>query len=69
MTKVPTPEMPASGLGGSINLVSRSGFESKRRRFSYDFYGMYHSWQGLTLNGGSKGDAPGGEPEVQPALC
>ena len=26
VTKVPTPDMPASSLGGSINLISRSGF-------------------------------------------
>lgn len=56
VTKVPTPDRPASGLGGSINLISRSPFESKRRKFTYDIYGMYHSWQGLTLDGGPKGN-------------
>ncbi len=58
VTKIPTPDMPASGLGGSINLVSRSAFESKHRKISYDLYGMYHSWQGLTLDGGARGDSP-----------
>lgn len=58
VTKVPTPDRPASGLGGSINLISRSPFESRKRRFSYDLYGMYHSWQGITLDGGPRGDLP-----------
>lgn len=69
VTKVPTPDQPASGLGGSINLVSRSGFESRRRKFSYDVYGMYHSWQGLTLDGGPKGDVAAVSPKYnQPSV-
>lgn len=31
--KVPTPDMPASSLGGSINLVSRTAFEKSRPEF------------------------------------
>lgn len=69
VTKVPTPDQPASGLGGTINLVSRSGFEHKKRRITYDVYGMFHSWQGITLDGGSKGDAKATSPSyVQPSL-
>ncbi|MDO8541770.1 MAG: TonB-dependent receptor [Opitutaceae bacterium] len=33
--KVPTPDMPASSLGGSINLVSRTAFEKSRPEFQF----------------------------------
>ena len=35
VTKVPTPEMPASALGGSVNFVGKSAFESARPVFKY----------------------------------
>lgn len=38
VTKVPTPDMPASGLGGNINIISKSGFQQKERLFSYSIY-------------------------------
>ncbi|MGH7958844.1 MAG: carboxypeptidase regulatory-like domain-containing protein, partial [Opitutaceae bacterium] len=38
VTKVPTPSMPADSLGGSVNLVSRSAFESSRTQFKYRTY-------------------------------
>lgn len=38
VTKVPTPEMPADSLGGSVNLVSKSAFESARTQFKYRAY-------------------------------
>src|SRR5699024_8947566 len=67
--KAPTPDVPASGLGGSINLISRSGFENRKRRFNYDVYGMYHSWQGITFDAGSKGDAAATSPSYnQPSV-
>lgn len=33
--KVPTPDMPASSLGGSINLVSRTAFEKSKPEFQF----------------------------------
>ncbi len=36
--KVPTPEMPASSLGGSINMVSRTAFEASRPEFRFKTY-------------------------------
>ena len=33
--KVPTPDMPASSLGGSINLISRTAFEKSRPEFQF----------------------------------
>lgn len=35
VVKVPTPSMPASSLGGSVNLVSKSAFERDRASLSY----------------------------------
>jgi len=35
LTKVPTPDMPASGLGGSINLISKTGSEVQRPQGTY----------------------------------
>ncbi len=54
ITKVPTPDMPASGLGGSINLITRSGFESKVPKFSFNAYTMFHNRNGLTFDGGPR---------------
>ena len=36
--KVPTPDMPADSLAGSINFVSKSAFERKGAQFNYRFY-------------------------------
>lgn len=36
--KVPTPEMSASSLGGSINMVSRTAFEASRPEFRFKAY-------------------------------
>lgn len=43
VTKVPTPEMPASSLGGTVNLVPKSAFESSRPVFKYRTYVSVHS--------------------------
>ena len=68
VTKVPTPDMPATGLGGSVNLISRSGFETKRRKVAFDFYTSFHSWEGLTFDGGAPGDSRMTSPgHIQPS--
>jgi TonB-dependent receptor len=54
ITKVPTPDMPAAGLGGSINLITRNGFETKSPRFTYNVYTMFHNRNGLTFDGGPR---------------
>ncbi len=36
--KVPTPDMPANSLGGSVNLVSKSAFERDGREIRYNVY-------------------------------
>lgn len=43
VTKVPTPDMAASGLGGTINLISKSGFERKRPLFTYNVFSSFRS--------------------------
>ncbi|MFM8617274.1 MAG: TonB-dependent receptor domain-containing protein [Opitutaceae bacterium] len=58
ITKVPTPDMPASGLGGSINLITRGGFEAKTPRFTYNAYAMLHNRNGLTFDGGPRSSSP-----------
>ena len=54
ITKVPTPDMPASGLGGSVNMITRSGFETKRPRFSFNAYTMFHDRSGATFDAGPR---------------
>ena len=43
VTKVPTPEMPASSLGGTVNFVGKSAFESARPVFKYRLNISAHS--------------------------
>ncbi len=69
VTKVPTPDMRASGLGGSINLISRSGFETKRRRLSVNAYTMFHNHNGLTFDGGPRNHNSDNSPDfIQPSF-
>ncbi len=69
VTKVPTPDMPAAGLGGSINLISRSGFEAKTRRFSYNVYSQFHNRNGLTFDGGPRNHNSANSPRfIQPSF-
>lgn len=41
VTKVPTPDMPAHGLGGSINITTKSGFERTKPLFTYDVFASF----------------------------
>ena len=43
VTKVPTPEMAADGIGGSVNMISRSAFERSRPEFRYRLNLSVHS--------------------------
>ena len=54
VTKVPTPDMPASGLGGSLNIISKSGFETRKPAFSYQVYQIFHDRTGITWDGGPR---------------
>lgn len=65
VTKVPTPDMPASGLGGSINVISKSGFESRKPVFNYQVYTMLTSTGPISLMAGPPGLAPELSPKHQ----
>jgi len=69
VTKVATPDMPASGLGGSINLISRSGFESKKPKFSFNTYTMFHNRNGITFDGGPRNHVKETSPDwIEPSF-
>lgn len=38
VSKVPMPDMPANAVGGSINMVSKSGFNRRTRQLRYNFF-------------------------------
>lgn len=46
VTKAPTPDMDAEGLGGSINLKTRSAFDSTGRRITIGTQGLYSNLRG-----------------------
>ncbi len=54
VTKVPTPDSPASSLGGTINLISASAFDKRTPEFSYQVYWMFNNTDGITLDGGRR---------------
>ncbi|MBL9190263.1 MAG: TonB-dependent receptor [Opitutaceae bacterium] len=69
VTKVPTPDLPATGLGGSINLITRSGFESRTRRFAFNTYTQFHNRNGLTFDGGPRNHNSDNSPDfIQPSF-
>lgn len=69
VTKVPTPDMPASGLGGSINLISKTGLEVRKPKLTVDAYTMFHSRNGLTFDGGPRNHAKETSPDfIQPSF-
>jgi iron complex outermembrane recepter protein len=55
---VPTPDMPASSLGGSINMVSRTAFEASRPEFRFKAYVSknHHDLPFSRQPGGADGD-------------
>lgn len=69
VTKVPTPDMPASGLGGSINLISKTGLEVRKPKLTVDAYTMFHSRNGITFDGGHRNQSKETSPKyIQPSL-
>ena len=54
VSKVPTPDLPASGLGGSMNLIAKTGTGLKRPVGRYQAYMNFDNVDGLNLNGGSQ---------------
>lgn len=50
VTKVPTPDVPASGLGGVVNLTTRSGFERTTPVFKYEVSTAFDPQYGFKLS-------------------
>ncbi|MBE7537675.1 MAG: TonB-dependent receptor [Opitutaceae bacterium] len=38
ITKSPTPDMPANAIGGSMNIIGKSGFSSRRPQLTYSAF-------------------------------
>lgn len=62
VTKVPTPDAPAGGLGGTVNLKRRNAFERKSPLLSYSVYQLLNTDSGITFGGGPRGQLPGVSP-------
>lgn len=54
VSKVPTPDQPASGLGGSMNLIAKTGTGIKRPVGRYQVYMNFNNVDGLSFDGGSR---------------
>lgn len=50
VTKAPTPDMPATGLGGSINIISDSAFNRKKPVFKFNAFTSFRGDYGLGLD-------------------
>ncbi len=50
VTKVPTPDMSAHGLGGALNVTTRSGFERSKPLFEYNVFTSFDPQYGLSLS-------------------
>lgn len=50
LTKVPTPDMAANGLGGTINVTTRSGLEHSKPVFRYELSTAFDPQYGLKLS-------------------
>lgn len=46
VSKVPTPDLPANAVGGSINVISKTGFSRPTPLFSYNVYLTYNAMEG-----------------------
>lgn len=46
VTKSPTPDKPASNLGGSVDLISKTGFDVMRPQLSYQVTTQWHNTYG-----------------------
>ncbi len=66
VTKSPTPDMPANAVGGSINVISKSGFSRSRPLFTYNLYTTYNAIEGEFSPSYSKAAGPDGLSSIRP---
>ncbi len=50
VTKAPTPDMPANAVGGSINIVGKSGFSSPRRSVKLNLFSTFNYFDDFELS-------------------
>ena len=55
VSKSASPDAPASGMGGSVNLITKTAFSAKKPIFNYRTYYILDSKDGLSLDGGPRG--------------
>jgi len=65
VSKVPTPDLPASGLGGSMNLIAKTGLGIKRPTGSYQVHMNFDNLDGLDIDGGPRQPAARLSPNVK----
>jgi TonB-dependent receptor len=63
VTKVPTPDMPASGLGGSMNLVTKGLLGTRRAYLDYQLYMNFNKQEGISFDGGAGQPTPQTSPK------
>lgn len=71
ITKVPTPDRPANAVGGTVNIVGKSGFSNPRRQLRINTYGAYNSDHRFRPPGWSQrvgSDSYSSERAIQPGL-
>ncbi|MEY2882018.1 MAG: hypothetical protein RLZZ15_4398, partial [Verrucomicrobiota bacterium] len=71
ITKVPTPDRPANAVGGTVNIVGKSGFSSPRRSLRINTYGAYNSDHRLSppgLNERVGSDRTSSARAIQPGI-
>ena len=68
ITKVPTSDMPAHGLGGSMNITTKSGFERTKPLFKYNVFSAFDPQYGVSL-GDRKGPHKSMDsPSIRPSF-
>ena len=71
ITKVPTPDRPANAVGGTVNIIGKSGFSSPRRSLRINTYGAYNSDNRLSppgLNDKVGSDSHSRARAIQPGI-
>ncbi len=71
ITKVPTPDRPANAVGGTVNIIGKSGFSNPRRVVKLNTYLAYNSADQLrppSLSSRLGSDRYSNEREIQPGV-
>jgi TonB-dependent receptor len=68
ITKVPTSDMPAHGLGGSMNITTKSGFERAKPLFRYNVFSAFDPQYGLSLKDRMGPHTSMDSPSIRPSF-